>query len=202
MGKLLLQTLWIATITYNVTMMRSCINQPPSEDPEKPAAPAKEAAMQSDNTTDNTVDNSVDNSFEKAADNTIERLPRTEKEWKERLTDEQFYILRAKGTEPAFSGKYDTFFEEGIYKCAGCGNVIFSSDAKYDSGCGWPAFSAPADEKAVAARRDTSHGMIRTEIYCPKCGGHLGHVFRDGPAPTGLRYCINSAALKFEEQEE
>ena len=126
-------------------------------------------------------------------------MPQTDQEWKQKLTDEQYYVLRQKGTERPFTGKYDHFFEKGVYKCAGCGAVIFSSDAKYDSGCGWPAFSAPAGEDAVAERRDTSHGMNRIEIYCPKCGGHLGHVFDDGPTPTGQRYCINSAALEFEK---
>ena len=134
------------------------------------------------------------------SDKKTDTMPETEKEWKEQLTDEQYYVLRKKGTERPFTGKYDKFFKDGTYKCAGCGSVIFSSDTKYDSGCGWPAFSAPADEEAVAERRDTSHGMIRTEVYCPTCGGHLGHVFNDGPAPTGQRYCINSAALEFEKE--
>ncbi|MHC5157979.1 MAG: peptide-methionine (R)-S-oxide reductase MsrB [Planctomycetota bacterium] len=128
-------------------------------------------------------------------------MPQTERQWKQKLTRQQFHVLRQKGTERPFTGKYDHFFEEGIYKCAGCGNVLFSSDAKYNSGCGWPAFSAPADKEAVAERRDTTLGMVRTEIYCPRCGGHLGHVFNDGPAPTGQRYCINSAALDFEQKD-
>jgi len=134
-------------------------------------------------------------------DTTESQMPQTDHEWKAKLTDEQYYVLRQKGTERPFTGKYDHFFEQGTYKCAGCGAVIFSSEAKYDSGCGWPAFSAPAAPAAVAERRDTSHGMVRTEIYCPKCGGHLGHVFNDGPAPTGQRYCINSAALEFEQKD-
>ena len=128
--------------------------------------------------------------------------PKTDAEWKEILTDEQYRILREKGTERAFTGKYDRFFEPGLYKCAGCGNELFVSDDKYNSGCGWPAFSAPADESAVTESTDRSLGMVRTEITCSKCGGHLGHVFNDGPDPTGQRYCINSAALKFEQQQE
>lgn len=129
-------------------------------------------------------------------------LPKTDIEWKKILTPEQFRILRRKGTERAFTGKYDHHFEEGVYKCAGCGQVLFTSTAKYNSGCGWPAFYAPGDNAAVKESRDLSHGMVRTEITCSKCGGHLGHVFNDGPAPTGLRYCINSEALVFVSKQQ
>ncbi|MEN8127716.1 MAG: peptide-methionine (R)-S-oxide reductase MsrB [Planctomycetota bacterium] len=134
-------------------------------------------------------------------DDSKTNIPQTENEWKQKLSDEQYHILRKKGTERPFTGKYDKFYEPGIYKCAGCGNELFVSATKYNSGCGWPAFSAPADERAVQESRDTSLGRVRTEITCSKCGGHLGHVFNDGPAPTGLRYCINSAALDFEEEK-
>ena len=121
-------------------------------------------------------------------------------EWREKLTPEQFQVLREAGTERAFTGKFDKFYEEGEYTCAGCGTVLFSSDAKYNSGCGWPAFTKPADEETVEEKRDLSHGMIRTEVLCAKCGGHLGHVFPDGPPQEGgMRYCINSAALDFEK---
>ena len=119
--------------------------------------------------------------------------------WRETLTPEQYRVLREKGTEAPFSGEYDHTFEPGTYRCAGCGVELFDSDAKYNSGCGWPAFSAPAGD-AVEEETDTTYGMVRTEVLCASCGGHLGHVFPDGPQPTGLRYCINSAALKLDER--
>lgn len=124
-------------------------------------------------------------------------------EWREKLTPEQFHILREKGTERAFTGKYDKFYEDGEYYCAGCGAKLFESDAKYNSGCGWPAFTRPSDGGAVAEHRDTSHGMIRTEVTCANCDGHLGHVFPDGPRDQGgLRYCINSGAIAFEPEKD
>ena len=127
------------------------------------------------------------------------KAEKTEAEWRAELSSEQYRVLREKGTERPFTGEYDHSFEPGTYRCAGCGAELFASDAKYDSGCGWPAFFAPAGEAAVDEEVDTTHGMIRTEVLCAECGGHLGHVFPDGPAPTGLRYCINSAALKHEQ---
>ena len=128
------------------------------------------------------------------------KIARTDDEWREALTPEQYQVLRQKGTEAPFSGEYDHSFEPGSYHCAGCGAILFESDTKYDSGCGWPAFYAPAEESAIDEESDSTYGMIRTEVLCSSCGGHLGHVFPDGPRPTGQRYCINSAALKLEER--
>ena len=128
------------------------------------------------------------------------KIEKTDSDWRAELSPEQYRVLREKGTEAPFSGEYDHVFEPGAYVCAGCGTTLFESDAKYDSGCGWPAFYKPADDGAIDEETDISHGMIRTEVMCASCGGHLGHVFPDGPHPTGQRYCINSAALKLEER--
>ncbi|MEP2235972.1 MAG: peptide-methionine (R)-S-oxide reductase MsrB [Alteripontixanthobacter sp.] len=126
----------------------------------------------------------------------------SEDDWRAKLTPEQFQVLRQAGTERAFTGQYDKFYDEGEYICAGCGQKLFGSDAKYNSGCGWPAFTTPAEGSAVDEHRDMSHGMIRTEVTCSNCGGHLGHVFPDGPKDAGgLRYCINSAALDFKSED-
>ena len=128
------------------------------------------------------------------------KVQKTDAEWRAELTPEQYHVLREKGTEAPFSGEYDHVFEPGTYRCAGCGAELFVSDAKYDSGCGWPAFSSPTSADAIEEEADTSLGMVRTEVMCSNCGGHLGHVFPDGPRPTGLRYCINSAALDLDER--
>jgi peptide-methionine (R)-S-oxide reductase len=128
------------------------------------------------------------------------KVQKTDAEWRAELSPEQFHVLREKGTEAPFSGEYDHVFEPGTYRCAGCGTELFQSGAKYDSGCGWPAFSAPASGDAIDEETDSTFGMVRTEVMCSNCGGHLGHVFPDGPRPTGLRYCINSAALNLEEE--
>ncbi|MBI4063160.1 MAG: peptide-methionine (R)-S-oxide reductase MsrB [Elusimicrobia bacterium] len=126
---------------------------------------------------------------------------KTEDEWKKILTPEEFHVLREKGTERAFTGKYHDHKAKGVYVCAACGAVLFKSDHKFDSGTGWPSYWQPADLKAVAEEQDSSFFTKRTEVLCSRCGGHLGHVFNDGPQPTGKRYCINSAALKFQEQK-
>ena len=127
-------------------------------------------------------------------------VDKSEQEWRAELTPEQFHVLRRKGTEAPFTGEYDHTFEPGTYHCAGCGATLFESETKYDSGCGWPAFYAPAGEDSIDEETDTTYGMIRTEVMCAACGGHLGHVFPDGPHPTGVRYCINSASLRLDEE--
>ncbi|HEV8571504.1 MAG TPA: peptide-methionine (R)-S-oxide reductase MsrB [Actinomycetota bacterium] len=128
-------------------------------------------------------------------------ITKTEQEWRKELTPEQFRVLREQGTERAFSHEYAMTKDHGVFRCAGCGAELFRSDAKFDSGTGWPSFTEPAMAEAVDLRTDVSLGMVRTEVVCRRCGGHLGHVFDDGPAPTGLRYCINGVCLVLDREE-
>lgn len=128
-------------------------------------------------------------------------MTKTDAEWRTQLTPEQYKVLRQKGTERAFSGALYKNEAQGVYKCAGCGQELFRSTDKYESGSGWPSFTRPADAARVVEETDRTHGMVRTEVVCSNCGGHLGHMFPDGPAPTGQRYCINSVSLGFEREE-
>jgi len=130
-----------------------------------------------------------------------EKVHKSEAEWKKQLTPNQYYVARQKGTEPPFTGEYESTETPGTYKCVCCGQPLFRSEAKFHSGCGWPSFTAPLAGQAVEEHNDASHGMMRTEVTCSRCEAHLGHVFEDGPGPTGLRYCINSVSLQLDKDK-
>ena len=145
---------------------------------------------------------SKDSSTKKMKASVKYKIEKSDEEWRKELTKEEFQVLRQKGTERAFTGEFDRHKEEGVYTCAACGQELFSSEAKFDSGSGWPSYFKPLSKEAVHEITDRSHGMLRTEVVCNNCGGHLGHVFNDGPRPTGLRYCINSVSLDFVKKDQ
>lgn len=172
-----MRAMWMVIPMAGLALLVACNGKKAEEQ----AAPAKVDAAQAT----------------EAKEHVVEKVTRTEEEWKKSLTPEQYRVLRQKGTERAFTGEYEHTKTQGVYSCAACGAELFRSDAKFDSGCGWPSFFTPLAKNAVVETVDTSHGMRRTEITCAACGGHLGHVFDDAPdQPTGLRYCINSVSLK------
>lgn len=184
--------MWIITVVIPAIFALRYCQGPSRPDPAADANETKENQMQKSDNTDNTADTAAING----------KVIKSDGEWREILTPEQYDILRQKGTERPYTGIYNDHYEKGTYQCAACGQVLFKSDTKYPSHCGWPAFYDVEQKGRVIRRTDRSHGMVRVEVMCSRCGGHLGHVFEDGPPPTGLRYCINSVSLKFVPDEE
>ncbi len=181
--------MWIITVVIPAVfgLRYGCRPKQPESAP--PAEQTRIKQMDKQDNTDPTVD-------------TNGKVIKSDTEWRQILTPEQYSILRQKGTEAPYTGIYNDHYEKGTYQCAACGQVLFKSDTKYPSHCGWPAFYDVEQKGRVIRRTDRSHGMVRVEVLCSRCGGHLGHVFEDGPPPTGLRYCINSAALQFVPDKE
>ena len=149
-----------------------------------------------------TISCNAQNKTEMKKDQDSFDVAKSEQEWQKQLSAEEYFVIREKGTERPFTGEYNMHFEEGTYNCRACSAPLFSSDSKFDSHCGWPSFDAGIESGAIVEKLDKTHGMIRTEILCAKCGGHLGHVFNDGPTATGLRYCVNSLSISFDKPEE
>lgn len=149
-----------------------------------------------------TISCNAQNKTEMKKDQDSFDVVKSEQEWQKQLSAEEYFVIREKGTERPFTGEYNMHFEEGTYNCRACSAPLFSSDSKFDSHCGWPSFDAGIESGAIVEKLDKTHGMIRTEILCAKCGGHLGHVFNDGPTATGLRYCVNSLSISFDKPEE
>jgi peptide-methionine (R)-S-oxide reductase len=170
--------------------LAGCVSQQPVATPIAPVSTVK-----TQETTQKERKSMTDEKIENG-----EKVVKSEEEWRKQLTPEQYNVLREHGTERAFTGQYWNHHEDGSYTCAGCGQVLFTSDTKFDSGCGWPSFFDSISPDKIVKREDNSYGMHRIEVLCSKCGGHLGHVFEDGPNPTGLRYCINSASLDFKKK--
>lgn len=158
-------------------------------------------ALTSCGQTNNTATKTAETKKDTIMNNDPNKVVKTEAEWKKQLSAEQFYVLREKGTERPFTGQYYLNKEKGVYVCAGCGSELFTSDMKFDSHCGWPSFDKEIAGGKIKTQVDNSHGMVRTEIMCAKCGGHLGHLFDDGPTETGMRYCVNSLSLDFKKEE-